>query len=176
MRPIFSSDVRALFSETWVSVGRQKPIDIVEKRKHPFLYGFGYSVGRIYAYFISRRVAQDMNFVSSVKNFVEQSRSNLSQEELSKSRSSTRFCSTQSIGKLVFLFPGDFVIGVRDSISYNIGRFFPQKGDQPANGLDFNYYVTEVIFEYLESYGRFYYGKNVNIDIVFDVDVAFVAD
>ena len=61
-------------------------------------------------------------------------------------------------------------------MSYNIGRFFPQKGDQPANGLDFNYYVTEVIFEYLESYGRFYYGKNVNIDIVFDVDVAFVAD
>ncbi len=171
MRLRLSTDVRNLFSETWVSVGEHPSGNLIEKRRRPCSYGVAYAVGWVYAWVISRRVARDVDFVSGVKKYVELAGRVISEDELLSARRSMRFCSTQSIGKLIFLFPRDFAAGVRDSMSVNIARFFPKKGERPVDSLGFNYFVTEVVFEYFENYGGIYYRKNGSVDVVFDVDI-----
>jgi len=169
----FSRDsaIQALFARTLESASNAPQEYDNDKTKRSVLHRFGRLVGYPYSYFLAKRIAKDRQLAASIHEYMRQSRERSAVRPSDGNPCVIRICSTQKLGRLFELFPPVFLDGVKDEIADRLRTFFPKKGDAPRPDIGFNYYISDVIFEYFDHYGGFYYQRNRQVDIVFQIEI-----
>lgn len=165
------STIQTLFAKNWQSAQAEALDDSGSARRKTLLYSLGRIIGHRYTYFLAKQIARDKNLAISMQEQIRRHREAEVPGAGKNNRCAIRLCSTQRLGKFVMRLPSEFVAGLQDRISERIRTFFPQKGEAPHDGLTFNYFVSNVIFENSDYYGAFFRQQEWQVEVLFQIEL-----